>query len=127
MRYNKARNKVQRLVKMKTKQFIVAKLELNIGKPKDLWNTLKSLGLSSKTNCRSKICLKTNENLSFDPKTNADTFMKFYSNLASDLVKQLPAAPNKFGIDTVKKYYVKYELEGKFFLIHTSNRRDHLN
>jgi hypothetical protein len=115
MRYNNARNKVQRLVKRKKKQFISAKLELNIGKPKDLWNTLKSLGLSSKTNCRSKICLKTNENLSFDPKTNANTFMKFYSNLASDLVKQLPTAPNKFGIDTVKKYYEKYKLEGKFF------------
>ena len=115
VRYNNARNKVQRLVKRKKKQYILAKLDLNIGKPKDLWNTLKSLGLSSKTNCRSKICLKTNENLSFDPKTNADTFMKFYSNLASDLVKQLPTAPNKFGIDTVKKYYENYKLEGKFF------------
>ena len=56
---------------------MVAKLDQNIGKPKDLWKTIKSLGLSSKTNGGSKICLKTNGNLSFDPKTNADTFMKF--------------------------------------------------
>jgi len=94
---------------------MVAKLDQSIGKPKDLWKTVKSLGLSSKTNGGSKICLKTNGNLSFDPKTNADTFMKFYSNLASDLVKKLPSAPRKFGINTVKKYYEKYKLEEKNF------------
>ena len=41
--------------------------------------------------------------------------MKFYSNLANDLVKKLPSAPRKFGIDTVKKYYEKYKLDGKNF------------
>ena len=45
---------------------------------------------------------KSDGNLSFDPKNNANIFMKFYSNLASDLVGQLPTAPKKFGIDTVK-------------------------
>ncbi len=75
---------------------------------------MKSLGLS-KPGCGSKICLKSDGNLSFDPKNNANIFMNFYSNLASDLVRQLPTAPKKFGIDTVKKYYEKYKLEGKDF------------
>ena len=44
-RYKKACNKVQRLVKGKKKQFIVTKLEQNIGKRKDLWNTAKLLGI----------------------------------------------------------------------------------
>ena len=35
-------------------------------------------------------------------KTNANIFMKFYSDLASNLVRQLPPAPKIFGIDTVK-------------------------
>ena len=48
-------------------------------------------------------CLKDNGNLSFDSKTNADTFMKFYYNLASDLVKKLPSASKKIGINIVKK------------------------
>jgi len=38
--------------------------------------------------------------------------MKFYSDFASNLVRQLPTAPKIFGIDTVKKYYEKYKLEG---------------
>ena len=118
-RYKKACNKVQRLVKRKKKEFIVTKLEQNIGKPKDLWNTVKSLGISSKSNCTSKICLKSDGNLSFDPKNNANIFMKFYSNLASELVRQLPTAPKKFGMDTVKKYYEKYKLEGKDFSFST--------
>ena len=40
--------------------------------------------------------------------------MKFYSNLASDLVRQLPTAPKKIGIDTVKKYYEKYKLKKNY-------------
>lgn len=116
IKYKKARNFVQRLIKKKKKQFIVGKLEQNIGKPKDLWKSLKSLGFSSKTSSKSKICLKDNDNLSFDPKINANIFMKFYSNLASDLVKKLPTPPNIFGNDTVKKYYENYNLDGKNFI-----------
>ena len=65
---------MQRLIKKKKKQFIVGKLEQNIGKPKDLWKSLKALGFSSKNGSESKICLKDNDKLSFDPKINANTY-----------------------------------------------------
>ena len=45
---------------------------------------------------------KNNGNLSFDPKTNDNIFMKFYSDLASDLDRQPPTAPKQFRIDIVK-------------------------
>ena len=115
LKYKKARNNVQALIKKKKINFVNGKLEDNIGKPKELWKTLKSLGLSEKSKASSKICLGKDKNLSFDPKTNAETFMIFFSNLAKNLVSKLPIAPNRFGLDTVKNYYEKFNLEGKDF------------
>ena len=44
--YKRAQNHVHSLVKRKKKHFITNKLQDNIGKPKELWKTLKSLGFS---------------------------------------------------------------------------------
>ena len=62
---------------------------------------LKSLGLPSKQQSSSTICLEKDGILSFDHKANAEIFKDFYSNLASDLVKKLPNPQNKFGTGTV--------------------------
>ena len=113
--YKKARNKVQRMIKDKKKNFFTGKLNENIGKPKELWKSLKSLGLSSKKSSCSTICLEKDGILSFDPKANAEIFKDFYSNLANDLVKKLPNPPNKYGKDAVKKYYENLNLVGKSF------------
>ena len=43
--YNEARNEVQKLIHTKIKAYFESKLTENIGKPKDLWKRLKSLGL----------------------------------------------------------------------------------
>ena len=91
--YKIARNKVQGMIKKKQKNFIAEKLNQNIGKPKELWKSLKSLGLPSKQQSSSTICLEKDGILSFDHKANAEIFKDFYSNLASDLVKKLPNPP----------------------------------
>ena len=46
--YKKACNRVQFMIKRKKKNFVVDKLNQNTGKPKELWKSLKSLGLPSK-------------------------------------------------------------------------------
>ena len=103
------------MIKNKKKNFVVGKLNENMGKPKELWKSLKSLGLSSKRSSSSAICLENEGTLSFDPKANAEIFKDFYSNLANELLKKLPNPPNKYGKDTVKKYYEKLNLTGKNF------------
>ena len=82
-------------------------MEENIGKPKELWKTLKSLGLPSKKAPTSKICLKTNDTINFDDSTNASIFKNFYSNLAENLVSKLPTAPKRFETSSLKSYYEK--------------------
>ena len=51
-------------------------------------------------------CLEKDGNISFDSKINAGIFKDFYSNLASDLVKQLPTATSKNDMNYVKVHIV---------------------
>ena len=103
--YKEAKYHIMKLIKEKKRQFYTDKLKENIGKPKELWKALKSLGLPSKKRSISNICLKNDDKISFDDKTNANTFKEFYCNLASDLVAKLPPPSNRFGITPVRKYY----------------------
>ena len=74
----------------------------NIGNSKELWKTLKKLGLPAKNEGHSKIWLGKEGNVSFDPKSNAETFKNWYANLAMDLVRKLPLPTSIFGTNSVK-------------------------
>ena len=76
---------------------------------------MKSLGLPSKQQSSSTVCVEKDGILSFDHKANAEIFKDFYSNLASDLVKKLPNPPNKFGTGTVRECYKNLNLEEESF------------
>ena len=101
----KAHSKIQYLIKDKNKTFVVGKLNENIGKPKELWKSLKSLGLPSRRASPSAICLEKNRTLSFDSKTNSEIFRDFFSNLASDLSKKLPSPPTQETYGKGPEYY----------------------
>ena len=90
IKFKNARNRLQDLIKRKKQNFITKKLNDNIAKPKELWKTLKSLGLPSKKDSQSKICLNTNGTVSFDAKKNAETFKTFFEGLTTELVNKLP-------------------------------------
>ena len=53
----------------------------------------------------------------------AQTFAKFYSNLAESLLKNLPNSPNKFDINSVHHYYKNIELKDNFNLNLTTERK----
>ena len=92
--YKEAIYDLMKLIKENKRQFYSDKLKENIGKPKELWKALKSLGVPSKKRSISNICLKKDDKISFDDKTNANTFTESYCNLASDLVAKLPPPSN---------------------------------
>ena len=56
--YKKARNRVQSKIKEKKKNFVKMTLKNNIGKPKELWKSLKNLGLPSKSDSQSNMSYK---------------------------------------------------------------------
>ena len=120
--YKKARNHVQSLIKRKKKNFITTTLKNNIGKPRELWKSLKKLGLPTKSDPQSDICLINKDGtLVFDQKTNAETFKDFFSNLASNLVAKLPRPTNKFGMETVNSYYKDKNLEQNNYVFKPAN------
>ena len=115
--YKKTRNQLQDLIKRKKRNFISQKLTENISKPRELWKSLKKLGLPDKNAPSSKICLGTNDKISFENKENAETFKIFYENLATDLVNKLPLPTNKFNKEKVRDYYRPMNIEDQNFTL----------
>ena len=56
-------------------------------------------------------------------KSIAETFAKFYSNLAESLLKNLSNSPNKFDINSVHQYYKNVELKNNFNLNLTPKKK----
>ena len=96
--YEESKYLTLKLRKEKKNKFDKEKLNKDIGKP-------KSLSLTCKKGSISNICPKKDDKISFDDKTNANTFKESFCNLASDLVAELPPPSNKFGISSVRNYY----------------------
>ena len=59
---------MQKLISYKKKKFFENKLNDSIGKPKELWKALKSLGLPSKTSVCETNALKVKNETSFETK-----------------------------------------------------------
>ena len=100
-----AKLSLKKIINHKKKLYFEEKIAENKNNPKQLWRTLKSLGMPSKGGRQSKISLKENGVVSFDPKRNANIFCRFFSNLANSLLLKLPRPKNKFGIKTTREYY----------------------
>ena len=76
--YKEAKYDTQKLIAAKKKAFFDEKLSESAGKPKELWNTLKSLGMPKKT----VVCnaIDNNKSLTYDIKT-CQTFSKISSQI----------------------------------------------
>jgi len=104
-KFKKQRNLVQSLIKYKKSNYIKDKLNDNIKNPKELWKTLKSLGIPTKSSKQSKLSLYDNDCISFDDYDNANIFKKSFSEVAPNLLKKLPTARKEFGIESTQNYY----------------------
>ena len=102
-----AKMHLQKMMLNKKKSYFEEELDKNRKKPKELWKTLKSLGLSSDKAKQSKISLNKDGDIQFEALDNAITFKRFYSELVGDLQERLPRAPDKYTSQTTKKYYAK--------------------
>ena len=103
--YNAARYKVHKLIFNKKKDYFENKLSECIGKPKELWKALKSLGLPNKTSSCEVSALKVNKTVQHDTNLVLGEFKDYYSNLAGNLLKKLPKPLNKFTLYSDFQYY----------------------
>ena len=103
--YKKMRNQVQNLIKKKKRSFYEFNIKQKINKPKELWKTLKCLGLPSKAASASNICLKDKNEIVFNDTKNYSIFKCVFSNRAQNLVSKLPPSPNALTESKVASYY----------------------
>ena len=85
---------LQKMMLKKKKSYVEEELGKNSNKPKELWKTLKSLGLSSNKGRQSIISLKEDGGIQYEALENANTFERFYSELVRGLQEKLPRTPN---------------------------------
>ena len=95
---------LQKVILKKKKSYFEEELGKDRNKPKERLKTLKSFGLSSDKARQSKISLNKNGAIQFEELENANTFKRFYSELARGLQEKLPWSPNKFTSQTTKNY-----------------------
>ena len=92
----------------------------NVDKRKDLWKTLKSLGLFKKI---SVVQIIDNKCLKSDLKSMAQTFAKSYFKLPESWLKIPRNSPSKFDMSSVHQYYKKLELGDNFNLTLTTKKK----
>ena len=97
------------------------KLEENVGKPKELWKVLKSMGLPKKCTSVSNICLESEGKHSFGPEENANIFKNYFSGLAENLLLKLPQAPKIFGYASTCMFYRPYNIVPNGFKFSQTN------
>ena len=105
--YIEAKYNTQKLIKQKS-EFFNTKLTENTGKPKELWKTLKTLGLASIKSSLTNICLKAKDGITnFDDKKDANILKNFFCTLADDLLANLSPPSLRFDLSSVRQYYQK--------------------
>ena len=111
------RNEVQKLIRTKKKAYFKSKLTENVGKPKELWNCLKSLGLKFESSISNINCLENDKSVNFDFKDIVKDLSAYFSNLVENLVSKLPYLSNKYGVLSVAQYFSHLGLTKKFELL----------
>ena len=103
-----AKYNTQKLIKKKM-IFFNTKLTENIGKPKELWKSLKTLGVASIKSPLRNICLKAKDYITNfdDKKKNANIFKMIFCTLADVLLANWSPPSLRFGLNTVRRYYKK--------------------
>ena len=114
--YKRAQYSVQNLITKKKKEFFENKLKECISKPKDLWKAIKSLSLPNKSGGCIVGALAENQTVKHDTKSILKTFNSFYSDLAGNLLADLPKLPNQYTIKFVSDYYKNLSLSENFKL-----------
>ena len=109
--YKMFRNKTQTLIRNSKKDFIKNEIAENRNSPKNLWKTLKNLGMPSQSKGRSaNIGLRNDsEEISFDSTFVADKFNNFFCNIASKLVNKL--TKREFNENEILDYYKKQNVK----------------
>ena len=85
--------------------------------------TLKSLGMPKKILISNFNAVESNNALTFEKKTIAKIFKNCSSNLAESLLIKVPNVRNKYNLESVFQYYLKFIIEKPSIVINNCRCR----
>ena len=121
--YKKSKYDALKLIASKKQAFFEEKLSETIGKPKELWESLKSLGMPKRTVISNFNAIEENDTLTYDTRSISKIFKNFFSNLAKSLLIKLPNPPDKYNLQSVLRYYSSFTISDYFCLSNTSEEK----
>ena len=83
--YKNACYEIKKLIAEKNRNYFETKLTKNIGKPEELWKTVKGLRLPNKVSIATINVLEDDKVIKCDPKSISKVFQMFFANMAKTL------------------------------------------
>ena len=121
--YKKSKYDALKLIASKKQASFEEKLSETIGRPKELWKSLKALGMPNKTIISNFNAIEENDNLTYDTRSIFNIFKNFFSNLAKSLLIKPPSCPDKYNLQSVIRYYSSFMISDGFCLSNTSEEK----
>ena len=100
------------------------RLSETIGKPKELWESLESLGMPNKTVISNFNAIEENDTLTYGTRSISKIVKNFFSNFGESLLIKLPNPPEKYDLQSVIRYYSNLMISDDFCLNNTSENND---
>ena len=121
--YKKAKYYAQKLITSKKQAFFDEKISESVGKPKESWNTLTSLGMPKKAVVSNFNATDNNKSLTYDIKRITKVFKDFFSNLAESFLATLLDPASKYKLESVFLYYSNFAIPQLFHIKRTSEEK----
>ena len=119
----KAKYEALKLIATKKQAFAKEKSLESIGKPKELWESLKYLGMQNKTLISNFKAREDNGILTYDTRSISTVFKNFVSNSTESLLLKLPNPLDKYNLESVINYYSSFTIADDFCLNKTSENK----
>ena len=107
----------------KKQAFFKEKLSEKIGKPKELCESLKSLGIPNNTVISNSNAMKEGITLNHDTRSISKIYKNLFSNLVESLLIKLPKPLDKCNLKSVIKYYPSFVITTDFCLVDTTEKQ----
>ena len=118
--FKKSKYEALKLIATKKQAFFKGKISESIGKPKELWESIKYLGMSNKTLILNFSAMEDYDTLTYDTRSISTVFKNFFSSLAESLLFKLPNHLDKCDLESVINYYSSFTITDDSYLNKTS-------
>ena len=112
-----------KLTATKKAGFFREKISESIAKPKELWKSLKHLGMLNKSLILNFNVMEDYETLTYETQSIPTIFKNLFSNLAQSLLTKLPDLQDKYNLKSFINYYCSFTITHDFCLYETSKTK----